>query len=101
LNNYEVLYILNSDQDDETIAAQAEKFNALVASNGGEVLKADMWGRRRLAYPIKLKSESKVKNEGYYVLMNIKAGPDLPRELERNFSISDEVMRYIVVRQEG
>jgi small subunit ribosomal protein S6 len=59
------------------------------------VLKVDMWGRRRLAYPIKF------KNEGYYVLMNIKAGPDLPAELERNFRISDEVMRYIVVRQEG
>lgn len=95
MNNYEVIYILNSEQDDETIAAQTEKFNALVAANGGEVLKVDVWGRRRLAYPIDF------KNEGYYVLMNIKAGPELPAELERNFRISDEVMRYIVVRQEA
>ena len=94
MNNYEVLYILNPDQDDEVISAQAGKFSGLVASNGGEVLKTDMWGRRRLAYPINF------KNEGYYVLMNIKAGSDLPAELERNFRISDEVMRYIVVRLE-
>ena len=95
MNNYEVLYILNSEQDDETVAAQVDKFSALVATNGGEVLKVDKWGRRRLAYPIQF------KNEGYYVLMNIKSGPELPAELERNFRISDEVMRYIVVRQEG
>jgi small subunit ribosomal protein S6 len=95
LNNYEVLYILNADQDDEIISAQTEKFGALVTSNGGEVLKVDKWGRRRLAYPIQF------KNEGFYVLMNIKAAPELPAELERNFGISDEVMRYIVVRQEG
>jgi small subunit ribosomal protein S6 len=94
LNNYEVLYILNSEQDDEIIAAQADKFSALVAANGGEVLKVDKWGRRRLAYPIQF------KNEGYYVLMNIKAAAELPSELERNFGISDEVLRYIVIRLE-
>ncbi len=92
MNNYEVLYILNSEQDDETLAAQAEKFSNLVASNGGEVVNVDKWGRRRLAYPINF------KNEGYYVLMNIKAAPELPAELERNFRISEEVIRYIVVR---
>lgn len=92
MNNYEVLYILNSDQDDELIATQADKFSNLVTANGGEVVSVDKWGRRRLAYPIKF------KNEGYYVLMNIKAGSELPAELERNFRISDEVMRYIVVR---
>jgi small subunit ribosomal protein S6 len=94
MNNYEVLYILNSEQDDEVIAAQADKFSNLVTANGGEVLKVDKWGRRRLAYPINF------KNEGYYVLMNIKASSDLPTELERNFRISDEVVRYIVVRLE-
>jgi small subunit ribosomal protein S6 len=92
MNNYEVLYILNSEQDDEVIAGQADKFSNLVTANGGEVVSVDKWGRRRLAYPINF------KNEGYYVLMNIKAGSDLPAELERNFRISDEVVRYIVVR---
>lgn len=94
MNNYEVLYILNSEQDDEVIAAQVDKFSNLVTSNGGEVVKVDKWGRRRLAYPINF------KNEGFYVLMNIKAGSELPTELERNFRISDEVVRYIVVRLE-
>ncbi len=94
MNNYEVLYILNADQDEEVLAAQAEKFANLVTANGGEVVKLDKWGRRRLAYPINF------KNDGYYVLMNIKASAELPLELERNFRISDEVVRYIVVRLE-
>lgn len=94
MNKYEVLYILNAEQDDETLAAQAEKFSNLVTANGGEVEKVDKWGRRRLAYPINF------KNEGYYVLMNFSAAPELPMELERNFRISDEVVRYMVVRLE-
>ncbi len=94
MNKYEVLYILNAEQDDETLAAQAEKFSALVTANGGEVEKIDKWGRRRLAYPINF------KNEGYYVLMNFSSGSELPMELERNFRISDEVVRYMVVRLE-
>lgn len=94
MNNYEVLYILNADQDEEVLVAQTEKFANLVTNNGGEVVKVDKWGRRRLAYPINF------KNDGYYVLMNIKASAELPLELERNFRISDEVVRYIVVRLE-
>ncbi len=94
MNKYEVLYILNAEQDDETLAAQAEKFSALVTANGGEVEKIDKWGRRRLAYPINF------KNEGYYVLMNFSSGSELPMELERNFRISEEVVRYMVVRLE-
>lgn len=94
MNKYEVLYILNAEQDDETLAAQADKFSALVTANGGEVEKVDKWGRRRLAYPINF------KNEGYYVLMNFSSGSELPMELERNFRISDEVVRYMVVRLE-
>lgn len=95
MNKYEVLYILNSEADDATIETQIEKFNTIVTENGGTVDKVDKWGRRRLAYPINF------KNEGYYVLMNIQAAAELPAELERNFRIADEVMRYMVVRLEA
>ncbi len=65
MNKYEALYILKADQDEETLKTQVEKFNGIVTTNGGTVEKVDVWGRRRLAYPIDH------KNEGFYVLMNI------------------------------
>ena len=73
-------------------AAVVEKFNAIIEANGGEVVKTDLWGKRRLAYEIE-----KVR-EGYYVLVTFKAEADLPAELERNFRIADDIMRYMVVR---
>jgi len=95
MNKYEVLYILSCEADDATIDAQIEKFNQIIINNGGTVEQIDKWGRRRLAYPIDFKTE------GYYVLLNIQAKPELPAELERNFRIADEVMRYMVVKLEA
>ena len=62
--------------------------------NGGEIDRVDEWGKRRLAYPINF------KNEGYYVLMQFSAKPEFPRELERNFQINENIMRYLVTRIE-
>ena len=61
---------------------------------GGEIENIDEWGKRRLAYPIQ------DFREGYYVLMNFKADPQLPSELERNYKITDEVIRYIIIRDD-
>jgi len=94
MNKYEVLYILDVDQEEEAIAAQVEKFSNVVTANGGVVDGIDQWGKRRLAYPINY------KNEGYYVLMNFHAAPELPVELERNFKIDELCVRYMVVRLE-
>ena len=69
-----------------------EKYTALIQNNGGEVTKVDPWGKRRLAYEI-----DKIR-EGYYVLVEFNADVELPAELERNFRIADEIMRYMVVR---
>ena len=58
-----------------------------------EVTKVDHWGKRRLAF------EVQKLREGYYVLCYFTADADLPKELERNFKISDEVIRFLVVRE--
>lgn len=68
--------------------------SALVTDNGGEVEKTDEWGKRRLAYPINY------KNEGYYVLVNFTAPPELPKEIERVLQINESVLRYLVIRLE-
>ncbi len=94
MNNYETLFILNNELDEESRNALIEKFKGVI-SKDGEVLDVSEWGTRRLAYEIDK------KNEGYYVLIDFKANPELPKELQRNFKISDNVMRYIVVSKEG
>jgi small subunit ribosomal protein S6 len=92
MNKYESLYILKPVTEEEARKALIERFKALVESNGGKVESVDEWGLRKLAYEIDY-----IK-EGYYVLMTFEAGPELPAELERNYNISDSVLRYNVIR---
>jgi small subunit ribosomal protein S6 len=89
---YECLYIIQAAVEDEQRNELIERFNSLITSNGGEVEKVDEWGKRRLAYPIDY------QNEGYYVLLRFTANSDFPRELERNFQITEQVIRYLVTR---
>lgn len=93
--SYETLFVVRPDLGEEAIDAVVNKFTSLIADNGGVVEAVNAWGKRRLAYPIE-----KI-NEGYYVLVNFKSEPTLPLELNRVFGITDEIMRYLVVRSCG
>ena len=95
MNQYEAMYVIDTQLEDTQRQELIARFNGLVASNGGTVDRVDEWGKRRLAYAINYKTE------GYYVLMYVTAPPELPRELERNLQISDSVLRYLVTRFEG
>jgi small subunit ribosomal protein S6 len=92
LRKYEVLYIMRPDIPEEKYKEYVEKYNTLIQENGGEVLNVDIWGKRRLAYEIE-----KVR-EGYYILLQMQCDTALPKELERNFKISEEVIRYLITR---
>ena len=76
MNSYEVLYIITPELDEEANHAVIEKFKAIVADNGAEVVAVDEWGKRKLAYEIDY------KKEGTYVLMSFNSNPDFPRELD-------------------
>lgn len=95
MNKYEAMYIVTPEMEDEAIKGVIEKFSGIITANGGEIEKTDEWGRKKLAYPIDYKTE------GYYVLVNFAAVPELPRELERNFRNDESILRYMVVRQNG
>ena len=95
MNKYEAMYIVSPEMEDEAIKGVIEKFSGIITANGGEIEKTDEWGRKKLAYPIDYKTE------GYYVLVNFAAAPELPRELERNFRNDESILRYMVVRQNG
>ncbi|MDD6887559.1 MAG: 30S ribosomal protein S6 [bacterium] len=95
MNQYEALYIIVPEIDEETTKATIEKFKGIVESNAGEVVSVDEWGKRRLAYAIDYKTE------GYYVLMSFNSAPEFPAELERNFKNDERIMRYMVTRKEA
>ena len=95
MNKYEAMYIVTPEMEDEAIKGVIEKFSGIITANGGDIEKTDEWGRKKLAYPIDYKTE------GYYVLVNFAAAPELPRELERNFRNDESILRYMVVRQNG
>ena len=95
MNQYEVLYVITPELDDEANQSVQDKFAKIITDNGGEIEKTDVWGKRRLAYAIDYKTE------GFYVLVNFNANPELPRELERNLRNDERIMRYMVTRKEA
>ena len=91
---YELIYVIDTTVEEEARKALIQRFSDLIQSNGGEVEKVDEWGKRHLAYTIDYKTE------GYYVLVTFTAESTLPRELERNLEISEDIIRYLVTRVE-
>lgn len=92
---YEVVYILNPALDEASVTAKLEKFHALATSQGGEVQAVDHWGNRQLAYPVKKQSS------GYYAVAQFTAAADALPEFERLLKLDDEVLRYLLVINEG
>ncbi|NLP30449.1 MAG: 30S ribosomal protein S6 [Clostridiales bacterium] len=93
MRNYEVMFIIESTLEDEKKEATIEMVKEVISANG-EVDKVDVWGMRKLAYPIQK------KNEGYYVLIEFKADSDLPNELDRRLKISDSVIRHLIINKD-
>ena len=93
MNKYESVVIINPNLESESIKALIGKFSDLINSNG-KVNSVDELGKRKLAYEIKK------LNEGYYVIIKFEAKPELITELERVYRITDEVMKFIVVKEE-
>lgn len=90
MRKYECVYVISPALEEEQVKALVQKFNDLVAQNG-ELESTEEWGKRKFAY------EVQKHKEGYYVLMNFSANPDFPAELERNFKITEGILKYLVV----
>lgn len=93
MNKYESVVIINPSLEVESIKALISKISDLINTNG-KVNSVEELGNKKLAYEIK-------KNkEGYYVLIKFEAKPELIAELERVYRITDEVIKFIVVKEE-
>lgn len=93
INKYESIFVLDAALEEEKINALSEKFTKLIEANG-TIESVDVWGKRRLAYPIDYKTE------GFYTLVKFTANPEFPKELERIYGITEGVLRTIVIRVE-
>ena len=87
---YEAVIVFSLKKDEEQIKALTAKFSDLIKANG-TLTNIDEWGKRKLAYPINY------ENDGYYVVYNFTSKTDFPAEFERIVSITDGVLRSMVV----
>ncbi len=91
---YEAVYIVDPDLGDERISAITTKYRGIVETGGGAIEKIDVWERRRLAYEIK------GRTEGIYVVMQFSAKPPVEAELRRIFQISEDQIRFLIIRRD-
>ena len=94
MNKYESIFIVNSNLGEDMIKDTIDKIKALVENNAA-LDGIDEWGNRRLAY------EVKKQKEGFYVLINFTADPEFPKELERIYRITDEIIKYLIIKKEA
>ena len=92
MHPYELMVILDPGIDERTVAPSMDKFLGVIRNAGGEIENVDIWGKRRLAYEIKKRSE------GVYAVVNMTTEPDVAKELDRQLGLSESVLRTKLLR---
>ena len=92
VRHYEVMIILDPNQDERTVTPSLDKFLEVIRKDGGKVDKVDVWGKRRLAYPINK------KEEGVYAVVDLDCSAETVAELDRVLNLNEGVMRTKVLR---
>lgn len=95
MNKYELAVVLNAKLEDEAREAAIAKVQEYIGKFGGTVTNVDDWGKRRLAYEIQK------MREGFYYFIQFESDSECPGELEKRIRIMDNVIRYLVVKQEA
>jgi small subunit ribosomal protein S6 len=94
MRQYEVSYIVHPELDETAFKELNDRISNLITDNGGEIEKAELWGKKRLAYEIRKQTE------GQYVFLNATLPPTFCAELERNLGLLEPVMRYMIIQAE-
>ena len=94
MNQYETVFILTPVLSDDQMKEAVEKFKGILTKNGAEIINEELWGMKKLAYPIEKKST------GFYVLVEFKAEPTVIKTLEVNYRRDERVIRYITIKNE-
>lgn len=95
LRAYEVMVILDPSLDERSIEPSLDKYLNVIRNDGGTVEKVDVWGRRRLAYEIKKNAE------GIYAVVSLTAAPASVKELDRQLTLNESILRTKVIRPDA
>jgi small subunit ribosomal protein S6 len=95
VRHYELMIILDPDLEERTVAPSLDRYLSLVTKDGGTVDNVDVWGRRRLAYEIAKKTE------GIYAVVDLHAEPATVKELDRQLTLNESVLRTKVIRPDA
>ena len=95
MRHYELMVILDPELEERTVAPSLDRFLNVVRKDGGSVDNVNIWGRRKLAYEIKKKTE------GIYAVVDMQAEPDLAKELDRQLNLNEAVLRTKLIRPEA
>jgi small subunit ribosomal protein S6 len=90
---YELVFILNANLSEDDFTRVLGKVNDQITKLGGTITETNQWGKRRLAYPIKKQAE------GNYVLEKVQIKQTVLKELDANLKLSEDVLRYLFVRE--
>jgi small subunit ribosomal protein S6 len=92
MRRYEIMIILDPNLEERTVQPSLDPFLKVVTDGGGKVEKTDIWGKRRLAYPIEKKPE------GYYAVVDLTAEPNVVLEMDRQLNLNEAILRTKVTR---
>lgn len=92
MRQYEMMIIVDPEVDDRQVPATLERFLSVVKNDKGTVDNVEVWGRRRMAYDIKKRSE------GVYVVVNFTAEPATAKEMDRQLGLSEAILRTKLLR---
>jgi small subunit ribosomal protein S6 len=94
MRDYELVFVVHPDLDDSSFNEVVERVKGWITTAGGQVSKVDLWGKRKLAYPLRK------QKEGQYVVMKTQMNPSFCAELERNLRFQEPVMRFLIAAEE-
>lgn len=92
--DYELGFILQPEVNEEQTRAILERIEQIVSTYGGQIMRVNQWGRRRLAYPIEH------HRDGFYVFIDMILTPETVSELDRNLKVSEDVLRHMIKRRD-
>jgi small subunit ribosomal protein S6 len=95
MRHYELMVILDPELEERTVAPSLDRFLGVVRKGGGSIENVNIWGRRKLAYEIRKKTE------GIYAVVDMQAEPDLAKELDRQLNLNEAVLRTKLIRPDA
>jgi small subunit ribosomal protein S6 len=95
MRHYELMVILDPELEERAVAPSLDKFLNVIRNGGGSIENIDIWGRRRLAYEIRKKTE------GIYAVVDMTATPDVAKELDRQLNLNEAILRTKLLRPEA